>query len=111
MQCDRRAALDGLFSQLFQSPYQEIALIGSGCSAVNDATTEISYHYNLTHVIIFSDLWLSGYTMSHACMLALGLSQGSPMLINSCFSVCNIEKLNMVQIVNLQFLLICTECL
>jgi hypothetical protein len=54
--------LDGLFSQLFQSRHQKIALIGSGCSTVNDATAEISYHYNLTHVYVAinheHELWL-----------------------------------------------------
>ena len=44
--------MDGLFSQLLQPSHEKVALIGSGCSAVSDATAEISYHYNLTHVII-----------------------------------------------------------
>ena len=49
-QCDRRTALGNLFSQLLQGPHQMIALIGSGCSAANDATAEISHYYNITHV-------------------------------------------------------------
>ena len=52
MQCDRRTALDGLFSQLLQTPHQIIALIGSGCSAsTSDAAVEIAHYYNLTLVL------------------------------------------------------------
>ena len=47
MQCDRRTALDGLFSQLLQTPHQIIALIGSGCSAsTSDAAVEIAHYYS-----------------------------------------------------------------
>ena len=50
IQCNRTAALDGLFKHLFQPPQGKIALIGSGCSAATEATAEISHYYNITHV-------------------------------------------------------------
>ena len=50
IQCNRTAALDGLFKQLFQSPQEKVALIGSGCSVATEATAEISHYYNITHV-------------------------------------------------------------
>ena len=49
-QCNRTAALDGLFKQLFQPPQEKVALIGSGCSVATEATAEISHYYNITHV-------------------------------------------------------------
>ena len=49
-QCNRTAALDGLFTQLFQPPQEKVALIGSGCSTATEATAEISHYYNITQV-------------------------------------------------------------
>ena len=52
MQCDKKAALDGLFTQLFQPPQEKVALIGSGCSVATEATAEISHYFNITQVML-----------------------------------------------------------
>ena len=52
IQCNKTAALDQLFLQLLDSPHPKVALIESGCSAVTEATAEISQHFNIIHVII-----------------------------------------------------------
>jgi hypothetical protein len=46
MQCNRRAALDGLFTQLFQPPQPKMALIGPGCSVAMDTIDEIFQYYD-----------------------------------------------------------------
>ena len=52
MQCNRRAALDGLFTHLFRPPQPKMALIGPGCSVAMAAIDEVFHYYdNISQVM------------------------------------------------------------
>ena len=55
-QCNRAAALDGLFTQLFETSRWKVALIESGCSVATEATAEISHYYDIVHVMSYRQL-------------------------------------------------------
>ena len=51
IECNRTAALDALFRQMFDSSHSFVALIESGCSVATEATAEVSHYYNITQVL------------------------------------------------------------
>ena len=59
-QCNRTAALYGLFTQLSAEPQPKVALIGSGCSSATAVTAEHAhFHNNITQVINFISVIIS----------------------------------------------------
>ena len=67
MQCHRTTALDSLFTQLREEP-TKIAAMGAGCSVATEATAEVSHYYNITQVIIASELTMcSSFFASAEC--------------------------------------------
>ena len=54
MQCHRPQAIRALFKQVPYSVPKRIALIGGGCSVASEPTAEISQHFNMMQVRVFS---------------------------------------------------------
>ena len=51
MLCDRTRALNALYASLLEPP-TKIAVVGTECSMVTEATAEICHFYNLTQVVL-----------------------------------------------------------